>query len=108
MNEDTNKLSRAATLNKPEVVLDKFFDEMKTALGLAFKPHPSDIITPYAKCCTTLLQQITHELRTRGSIDFDEINSVVPWNVIWQEQVKPKFGSENYEELRQALQNGQS
>lgn len=80
MNVDSNKLSRATTLKELEVVLDKFFDETKTPLGLAFKPHPSDIIiTPYAKCGTTLLQQITHGLRTRGSMDFDEIEAVVPW-----------------------------
>lgn len=80
MNKESDKLSRATTLKELESVLDKFFDETKTPLGLAFKPHPSDIIiTPYAKCGTTLLQQIAHGLRTRGSMDFDEINSVVPW-----------------------------
>lgn len=76
----SKELSRATTLNELEVVLDKFFDETKTPLGLAFKPHPSDIIiTPYAKCGTTWLQQITHGLRTRGDMNFDEIEAVVPW-----------------------------
>ena len=80
MNNEPNKLSRATTLKELESVLDKFFDETKTSLGLAFKPRPNDIIiSPYAKCGTTWLQQITHGLRTRGSMDFDEINSVVPW-----------------------------
>jgi hypothetical protein len=76
----TNKTNRATTVEELETVLSKFFDETKTPLGLAFKPHPSDIIiSPYAKCGTTWLQQIVHGLRTRGSMDFDEINAVIPW-----------------------------
>jgi hypothetical protein len=48
--------------------------------GLAFKARPSDlIITPYAKCGTTWLQQIVHGLRTRGDMDFDDISRVIPW-----------------------------
>ena len=48
--------------------------------GLAYKPDPTDIfiVTP-PKCGTTWMQQIIHGLRTRGSMDFDEITSVVPW-----------------------------
>lgn len=80
MNTEATKLSRATTLQELESVLEKFFDETKTPLGLAFRPNPSDIIiTPYAKCGTTWLQQIAHGLRTRGNMDFDEIEMVVPW-----------------------------
>jgi hypothetical protein len=48
--------------------------------GLNYKPDPTDvfIVTP-AKCGTTWMQQIVHGLRTRGSMDFDEITRVVPW-----------------------------
>jgi hypothetical protein len=48
--------------------------------GLDYKPDPSDvfIVTP-PKCGTTWMQQIVHGLRTRGSMDFDEISRVVPW-----------------------------
>jgi hypothetical protein len=48
--------------------------------GLDFKPTPPDvfIVTP-PKCGTTWMQQIVHGLRTRGSMDFDEISRVVPW-----------------------------
>jgi hypothetical protein len=48
--------------------------------GLDYKPFPTDvfIVTP-PKCGTTWMQQIVHGLRTRGSMDFDEISSVVPW-----------------------------
>lgn len=48
--------------------------------GLDYKPSPTDvfIVTP-PKCGTTWMQQIVHGLRTRGSMDFDEISRVVPW-----------------------------
>ncbi len=48
--------------------------------GLDYQPNPSDvfIVTP-PKCGTTWMQQIVHGLRTRGSMDFDEISRVVPW-----------------------------
>jgi hypothetical protein len=63
-----------------ENILGKFWDDAANKRGLAFKPHSSDvIISPYAKCGTTWLQQIVHGLRTRGSMEFDEINIVIPW-----------------------------
>jgi hypothetical protein len=48
--------------------------------GLDYKPDSTDvfIVTP-PKCGTTWMQQIVHGLRTRGSMDFDEITRVVPW-----------------------------
>ena len=48
--------------------------------GLDYKATPTDvfIVTP-AKCGTTWMQQIVHGLRTRGSMEFDEISRVVPW-----------------------------
>ena len=48
--------------------------------GLDYKPDPTDvfIVTP-PKCGTTWTQQIVHGLRTRGSMDFDEICRVIPW-----------------------------
>ena len=79
----TNQLasgSRAKNVEELESVLNKVFDETKIPLGLAFQPKPNDIIiATYAKCGTTWLQQIVHGLRTRGSMEFDEINSVTPW-----------------------------
>ena len=45
-----------------------------------YRPRASDIvISPYAKCGTTWLQQTFHALRTGGDMDFDDISRVVPW-----------------------------
>ena len=49
----------------------------------AYVPQAGDvIITPFAKCGTTLLQQMFHQLRTGaagGDMQFDDISRVVPW-----------------------------
>lgn len=46
----------------------------------SYRPRPTDvIISPFAKCGTTWLQQIFHTLRTGGDSDYDEISRVVPW-----------------------------
>ena len=60
--------------------LENFRTAAGEAHGLAYRPAPTDIfiMTP-AKCGTTWMQQIVHGLRTRGSMDFDEITRVVPW-----------------------------
>jgi hypothetical protein len=42
--------------------------------------RPSDVlIATFPKCGTTWVQQIVHGLRTRGSMDFEEISMVIPW-----------------------------
>jgi hypothetical protein len=80
MIKQTYKNGRATTVGELDAVFHRFFDETKRSLGLKFKPQPNDIvISPYAKCGTTWLQQIAHGLRTSGGMDFDEINCVVPW-----------------------------
>jgi Sulfotransferase domain len=59
---------------------ERFSTEESRSKGLAFQPRPTDIfISPTGKSGTTWLQQIVHGLRTRGSMDFDEITAVVPW-----------------------------
>lgn len=51
--------------------------------GRDFKPRPSDVfIVTYPKCGTTWVTQICHSLRSRGSMDFDEITEVIPWDVL--------------------------
>ncbi len=80
MKIQTHQGARATTTEELEIILGRFFDEASRVRGLAFKPHRSDIIiSPYAKCGTTWLQQFAHGLRTRGSMEFDEINAVTPW-----------------------------
>jgi hypothetical protein len=72
--------SRATNVEELGIILGKYFSRESLEHGLAFQPKSSDIIiSPYAKCGTTWLQQIAHGLRTRGSMDFEEINDVTPW-----------------------------
>ncbi len=45
-----------------------------------FKPRSTDIlITTAAKAGTTWMQQILHQLRTGGDVNFNSIDDVVPW-----------------------------
>lgn len=42
--------------------------------------RPTDVfVATYTKSGTTWMQQIVHQLRTRGSMDFDDVSVVVPW-----------------------------
>ena len=48
--------------------------------GMQFQTRPSDvIICSPLKCGMTWMQQITHQLRTGGDMQFDVIDDVVPW-----------------------------
>ena len=71
---------RAISLSELEAIFKNFRTPEGETHGLAYQPNPTDIfvVTP-SKCGTTWMQQIVHGLRTRGSMDFDEITSVVPW-----------------------------
>lgn len=74
------KPRRARNLEELEQLLPQLFTAESTERGLAFQPRPTDIIiSPYAKCGTTWLQQIAHGLRSGGSMDFEEITVVTPW-----------------------------
>lgn len=76
----SNQLKRASTVDEIETVMGNYFSKEAREYGGAFKPKLTDImVTPAAKCGTTWLQHIAHGLRTRGNMDFDEINSVTPW-----------------------------
>ncbi len=60
------------------------FDHLISARGARaardYHPSPGEIfIATPPKCGTTWMQQIVHGLRTGGSMDFDNINDVIPW-----------------------------
>ena len=48
--------------------------------GLSFAPHDTDLfIVTTPKAGTTWLQQMVHQLRTGGDMEFAEIREVVPY-----------------------------
>lgn len=60
--------------------LDCLSTEEGRLRGLAFIPRSDDVlITTYPKNGTTWVQQIVHQLRTRGNMEFEEITDVIPW-----------------------------
>jgi hypothetical protein len=79
MSEQTN-YTRPTTIQEMHERAKNFSTEEGWQRGLDYKPASTDvfIVTP-PKCGTTWMQQIVHGLRTRGSMDFDEISRVVPW-----------------------------
>jgi|TARA_Y100000310_G_scaffold342789_1_gene447447 hypothetical protein len=71
---------RATTLGQLEALQSKMITAEGVGKGLSHRLRPSDVvISPYAKCGTTWIQQIVHTLRTRGDEDYDDISRVVPW-----------------------------
>ncbi len=75
-----NRKKRARSIEEMDRRMSLLFTEADFSKGLELRLDPSDVvISPYAKCGTTWLQQIVHSLRTRGDMDFDDISRVVPW-----------------------------
>ena len=74
------KYTRPTTIKDMLERMESFSTDESWQRGLDYKPDPTDvfIVTP-PKCGTTWMQQIVHGLRTRGSMDFEEISCVVPW-----------------------------
>jgi hypothetical protein len=73
-------MTRPTTIEGYREISSRFISEEGYALGLAYRPDPTDIfISPFAKCGTTWMQQIVHGLRTGGDMAFAEITEVVPW-----------------------------
>ena len=72
---------RAITMAEMSELQQSIFGAEKIGRALAnYRPDASDvIITPFAKCGTTWLQQTVHTLRTGGDMDFDDISRVIPW-----------------------------
>ena len=77
---NTNQHRLPTTPEELDAHFATIFSREGREYGLGFKPHPTDIIvSTFSKCGTTWLQQIAHGLRTRGSMEFDEISTVTPW-----------------------------
>ena len=78
--DNPNNFKRPASIQEMHERFKHFATPEGWQRGLDYKPDPTDvfIVTP-PKCGTTWMQQIVHGLRTRGSMDFDEITRVVPW-----------------------------
>lgn len=80
MEANALKLTRATTVAEMRERFSRFVTDAGEQRALSFKPGPDDVfVATYPKCGTTWMQQIVHGLRTRGSMDFDEITAVVPW-----------------------------
>jgi Sulfotransferase domain len=76
----TSALRRARTIAELRERSGSLGTEEGKRAMLSFRAKPTDVfIATYPKSGTTWLQQIVHGLRTRGSMDFDEITAVVPW-----------------------------
>eukprot|EP00045_Choanoeca_perplexa_P010333 m.104366 g.104366 ORF g.104366 m.104366 type:complete len:315 (-) comp15239_c0_seq1:1414-2358(-) len=76
--EDTKDCSNAIRQMKER--LSGLETEEGRRKGLSFVPKDSDIfVVTTPKAGTTWMQQICHQLRTAGSMDFDEISEVTPW-----------------------------
>ena len=79
MSQPTSR-TRATSLAELDEREARLFNKEDFALAKDVALRFTDVvITPYAKCGTTWLQQIVHTLRTRGDMDFDDISRVVPW-----------------------------
>jgi len=78
MNQKTFK--RPMSIREMHERMQHFVTDKGWHRGLDYRPAPTDvfIVTP-PKAGTTWMQQIVHGLRTRGSMDFDEIGRVIPW-----------------------------
>jgi hypothetical protein len=77
---DEQPLHRARSLAEMDEADARMGDPDEAGAIADYRPRPSDIvISPYAKCGTTWLQQMFHTLRTGGDMEFDDISRVVPW-----------------------------
>ncbi len=73
-------MSRPTTIEDMTARLSRFRSAEAMAAIDQMAVRPSDVfICTYTKSGTTWMQQVVHQLRTEGSMDFDEISVVVPW-----------------------------
>ena len=81
MTDSTKRpLKRATNWDEFQAVRSGLRTKEGVAYTRAFQPRSTDVvISPFAKCGTTWMQQIVHALRTGGDTDYDDISRVVPW-----------------------------
>jgi len=73
-------LLRPTTIDDVLERLDRFRSEEAEAAAQVFEARPDDVvICTYTKSGTTWMQQVVHQVRSGGSMDFTEISAVVPW-----------------------------
>lgn len=71
---------RPRTIAEMRALMERFRTEEALARGLGITVRPTDVfISTYPKSGTTWLQHVAHGVRSGGSLDFEEISSVVPW-----------------------------
>lgn len=70
--------------NKPIIVRVEFSSEEGMEKVQSFSARKGDVfISTFPKTGTTFLQQVLHQIRTGGNVNFDEITEVVPWFEAW-------------------------
>lgn len=76
----TDTTGRARSLEELGPLLERVFTPPENFAAVPLAPRSSDVmISPYGKSGTTMMQQMLHQLRTGGDMDFDDISRVVPW-----------------------------
>ena len=71
---------RPATIGELRNMMARFRTPESQAAGLSISVRPSDVfLATYPKSGTTWMQQMAHAIRSRGSMDFEEICAAVPW-----------------------------
>ncbi len=71
---------RAHSIEELGGVMEQMFTPPPGAPDTPLETRADDVmISPYGKAGTTMLQQMFHQLRTGGDMDFDDISRVVPW-----------------------------
>lgn len=71
---------RPATIGELQTMMERFRSPHSLEAGLSITVRPTDVfLATYPKSGTTWMQQMAHAIRSRGSMEFDEICAVVPW-----------------------------
>lgn len=76
----TDNLFRPVSIDDVCARLVNFRSPEAQAAHASHAPKPDDVyISTYSKSGTTWMQQIVHQLRSKGDTGFEEISCVVPW-----------------------------